>query len=182
MHCKIILCVMQVTSAVVMGRTAGKLQSNVGSLQSCYYGIGSSSDLTGTPAACNLAIAAGAVTLALCVIFSALTVINVLREADPKAAHLIEFIVMIIVELLWIATVGFLIYQLAAKTSPDLEGEIGTVISGSMTDAILVIVFSVLSLAFTVSFLQYTNLPADPTRCLSFTLGSISCTAETRIY
>jgi hypothetical protein len=127
-----------VTSAVVLGKTADRLFVD----DVCYYGLGDS--IKGNPVACKLAIAAGAVTLALCVIFSILAVINAVRDADSKTAHLAEFILMTILELLWIGTVGFLIYQLVDKTSEiykeddDLE-----------TDAIIVIVFSALSTGFT---------------------------------
>ena len=144
-----------------MGITANKLQLELSGTEFCYYGFALENP-SGTPAACKLAIAAGAVTVAFCVIFSIVAVISALRGADPKPAHLAEFILMTILELLWIATLVFLVYQLAAKTDLDLDNPRTGSLSDVTTNAIIVAVFCALSAGFTVSCLFAFDFPADP--------------------
>ena len=138
---------LQVTSAVVMGITSDKLSLELAGKRYCYYGR-TQSNPYGSAAACDLAIASGAVTLSLCVIFSAIALINALRGADHKLFHMAEYILMIIVELLWIV---FLIYQMAAKTA--LHAAVYGALGDDMVSGIVVIVFCALSIGFTVSVL-----------------------------
>ena len=146
-----------------MGITANKLRLElIKGKEFCYYGFALENP-SGTLEACNLAIAAGAVTMAFCVIFSIIAAISALRGsgADTKSAHLAEFILMTILELLWIATLVFLVYLLVAKTDLDLDNSTRSLSEGT-TNALIVVVFCALSAGFTVSCLFAFDFPADP--------------------
>ena len=169
----------QVSSAVVIGVTQGNLSNLQGSQRVCYYGQ-TSADPEGNTAACSLATASGACTLISCFTFLLVALINALRGADYKPIHRFEFVVMTLTGLLWIPTLIFLIYQMAAKTT-DLDptthaGAVGD----ARVDGIVVIVFCALSAGLTVSVQIVFGSPL--LTHLSFNLGNVCRTAEVCLY